>query len=178
MSPNPSPAQVQNSTSQAWCIFRNIVHAVYREIRHIGSDDDSKARFKIHDADFLRAARKCSHERSTLQTTQLFEQAQQANTVDGILQYYIDVTGLQLADLVILYERPGWTPKYGGKPWSVIAGAAQELANALRTNDQESVEFVCARILTLHHNNGPLVPTKEVGQAESYQQQKWPKLCD
>ena len=118
---------------RAWCFFRNVVHATYREIRHIGPLTDSDAKLHVSDRKYVSAAERCSKGREVLKRADLFQQTADARTVDEVLQCYYDATHLHLQDLITLFGRHGWSRSYGGQKWATIASTALELAEALRS---------------------------------------------
>ena len=100
--------------TRTWCIFRNLVHAVYREARHLGPHDDTEARIKVGAGRFLGAARLCRKHRSELKPRLLHELTEQAGKPAEALRPYQDRTGLSIEDLIEVFSLPGWRPKFGG----------------------------------------------------------------
>jgi len=163
---------------RAWCFFRNVVHATYREIRHIGPLTDSDAKLHVSDRKYVSAAERCSKGREVLKRADLFQQTADARTVDEVLQCYYDATHLHLQDLITLFGRHGWSRSYGGQKWATIASNALELAAALRKDDLNLALPLCTRIKLLEHNSGPLVPSARDWRSNKYLQEKWPQPCE
>jgi hypothetical protein len=85
----------------AWCYFRNLVHTVYREARHVEPSGDSAAKLRLdNDHPLAAAASRCSKSRAMLKGMSLFKQTAAEKSVDGVLRPYRDTTALELADLV------------------------------------------------------------------------------
>jgi hypothetical protein len=163
---------------RAWCYFRNLVHTVYREARHVGPAGDEAAKLQLSDKHPLVAAgRRCSKLRALLKGTSLFKQTAGAKAVDDVLRPYRDTAELELADLVLLFSEPGWTQDFGGPKWAAIARATAELADALNIGKLDVALKVCARVQEIEHNNGPLVPSVEKWRSTPYLREKWPELC-
>lgn len=166
------------SHERAWCYFRHLVHTVYREARHLGPPDDHQARLRVTEQRLLAVARRCARQRQRLEGTILFKQGASAKTVDEVLRLYHQETGLTLQELVLLFERSGWVPKYGGPKWATITRTTMELERALRAGDIDSALAVCSRVGELSHNSGKLVPDPRQWQSQPYLRRKWPQLCD
>jgi len=164
---------------RAWCYFRNLVHTVYREARHVGSAGDAAAKLHLSDDHPLVAAgRLCAKRRSLLKSTSIFKQTAEAKSVDDVLRPYRDAAELELTDLVVLFSEPGWTQGFGGLKWAAIARATAELADALNIGKLDAALKVCARVQEIEHNKGPLVPSMEKWRFTPYLREKWPELCD
>jgi hypothetical protein len=58
---------------RVWCYYRNLVHTVYREARHIGTPDDREVRCQVAER-YWPAARQCRRNRYTLKSSVLFRQ--------------------------------------------------------------------------------------------------------
>ena len=160
-----------------WCYFRNLVHTVYREIRHIGPVHDTAAKLHVVDPTLVRAASQCAAKRPLLKGTKLFERVADATTVAGVLKPYYDTTGLTLSDLVRLFEMKGWVKNYGGSRWANITRTTLELEAALRDGDiDRALALLCDRVRQLRHNTARLVPLP--GEWHGYVREKWPQLCE
>ena len=159
-----------------WCYFRNLVHTVYREIRHVGPREDKGANLCVTDSAFVAAVRQCAANRSLLKGTKLFEMTAGLTAVDDVLKPYNKTTGLRLSDLISLFEMPGWKKNYGGPRWAQISRMAQELEAALRDSDIQEALAICERIHQLRHNTGRVVPLPS--EYHGYIREKWPQLCD
>lgn len=57
----------ENPQQRAWCYFRNLVHTVYREARHVGPPEDTEAKLHVTGPVFALAARRCSKNRALRQ---------------------------------------------------------------------------------------------------------------
>lgn len=163
---------------RAWCYFRNLVHTVYREARHVGPAGDSGAKLRLANNHALAAAgSRCSKNRALLKGTSLFKQTAAANSVDDVLRPYRDMTALELADLVLLFAEPGWATGYGGSKWADIGRATAELAEALKMDKLDAALRVCALVQGIEHNSRRLVPSLEEWRSTPYLREKWPELC-
>jgi hypothetical protein len=164
---------------RAWCYLRNVVHAVYREARHVGPPGDAGARLHVSgDHALAAAATRCSANRQLLKRSSLFKRTSAAKSVDEVLRPYQETTGLALSDLVLVFSEPGWATRYGGLKWAGIGRLAVELANALSDGKLDAADVICNRILRSRHNSGPLVPSVQEWRATPYLREKWPELCD
>lgn len=161
-----------------WCYLRNLVHTTYREVRHVGLSWDPDAKLRLPDSHrFAAAAKRCSKKRILLKGTSLFKQTLTAESVEDLVQPYRGVTGLELADLVLLFREEGWAKRYGGHKWERIAGITCELAEAINAGDLEFALELCTIIKNVEHNSGLLVPTPKDWQRLPYLREKWPELC-
>lgn len=70
----------------AWCVFRNLVHAVYREARHLGPPGDHTAKLVVSDGAFASAAARCRVSRAVLKTTQLYQRTANAPSTEAVLR--------------------------------------------------------------------------------------------
>jgi hypothetical protein len=162
----------------AWCYFRNLVHTVYREARHVGPSGDRAAKLCLdNDHPLAVAASRCSKKRSLLKGVSLFKQTAAAKSVDGVLGPYRDTTALELADLVSLFAEPRWASGYGGSKWAAIGRATAELAEALDLGKLDAALRVCALVQRIEHNTRRLVPSLEEWRSTPYLREKWPELC-
>ena len=64
--------------SRVWCVFRNLVHAVYREVRHLGPHGDPEARVTVSVGPLLSHAKRCRQARVELKSRRLYELTAQA----------------------------------------------------------------------------------------------------
>ena len=160
------------------CYLRNIVHATYREIRHVGPPADHDAKLHVADDTYASAATFCSQARRLLKTTRLFRETAGATTVGEVLQPYYGTTRLHLEDVIVLFGRDGWATSYGGTKWAAIASIALELSRAVGNEDDALALELCEQIRGISHNNGSLVPTARDWHAKRYLQEKWPQLCE
>ena len=161
----------------AWCTFRNLAQAVYREARHIGPRGDPDARLAVADERYKAQSANCRKWRSKLEGLDLFKKSANKQTTTSILRPYREVTGLEPEDLVALYRSDAWHPTYGGEPWAVIAEALISLANALDNEDAEAAMAICDQVETLRHNTAPLVPSRDDWNKYEWAKQKWPCHC-
>lgn len=161
----------------AWCFFRNLVHAVYREARHVGSAGDAAAKLVIDDSRYAAAAAKCKSNRSLLDSKEPYSQTGSARTPEDVLCPYVRLTALTPEDLVEVYESSGWKPKYGGKKWAMIARSLIALRDALLKADVGAAGKLCDNLASLCHNSGRLVPTRAEWEQSPYIRRKWPELC-
>jgi hypothetical protein len=162
---------------RVFCYFRNLVHTVYREARHVGPPGDSEAKLEVATGRYTEAARKCRAARQRLKGTELFKMMATASTRD-ILKQYVAVTGLEVPDLVVLFRQPGWKANYGGPRWAVIAETLLRLQTALDAGNLDAALSVCDEVDQLHHNTDKLVPSRAAWQSINWLQEKWPQLCD
>lgn len=58
--------------SREWCVFRNLVHAVYREARHFGPPADNEAHVTVSSGPLLPYAKRCRQARAELKSTNLY----------------------------------------------------------------------------------------------------------
>ncbi len=162
---------------RTFCYFRNLVHTVYREARHIGPEGDPEAKLEVATGRYADAAKKCRAARQRLKGTRLFKATTTSRTVD-IVKRYVDLTGLEIQDLVVLFRQPGWKPGYGGPRWAVIAETLLRLQVTLDAWDLDAALVVCDEVDQLHHNTQKLVPSRADWEKDHWLQEKWPQLCD
>ncbi len=168
-----------------WCYFRNSLHAIYREIRHIGPVGDPEAKFTPPPS-FGDQAIRCRANRSILQSRETYFDAlaeasgnDQARLTDAYVRHYRNLTGLspeQVSELFRMHR--SWVPGYGGKKWAEIADTVIELKNALDSSNAEAAERACKRLKELEHNSGDLIPSRQKWEGCNWQRQKWPELCE
>jgi hypothetical protein len=167
-----------------WCYFRNSLHAIYREIRHADPVRGPKTIFSPPPL-FRNQAIKCRDNRETLESkkpySDAFDQACRnglARSTDAYVCHYQSLTDLTPEQVRDLFRMPGWRPRYGGEKWAKIADTVIELKGALDSSNAGAAELACEQLKSLEHNSGPLVPTREIWERDSYQRRKWPKLCE
>lgn len=164
--------------SRAWCVLRNLAHAVYREARHLGPERDAQARVTVSGGPLLPQAQQCRRARVELKSRRLFEMTAQAKSTTEVLEPYVEKTGLSVDDAIRVFRLPSWERGYGGPKWAAIAETLKELLSALEAGDIVRAGTVAERVLRLQHNNGPLVPSRSDWERNRYLQEKWPELCD
>jgi hypothetical protein len=167
--------QADNSErrERVWRYYRNLVHAVYREARHVGPPGDADARV-IVSATYQSAAHKCRINRSRLKSSVPFREVK-TPTTDAVISAYQALTDLAPADLVVVFNLPGWRRSFGGKKWAAIT---QVLIRLKQEIDQAALDAACETcedILNLQHNSGPLVPTLKEWREIPYLREKWPE---
>src|SRR5262249_759368 len=100
---------------QVWCYYRNLVHTVYREIRHIGESGDKEAKYQVPNH-YLPAAQQCRKHRQTLKLSVLFHNAKGVKT-DDVIHCYEALRGSLKLDYPslcgMLQITPGWRYLYG-----------------------------------------------------------------
>jgi hypothetical protein len=166
----------EQSWDTVWCYFRNALHSAYREIRHLGLPGDPGA--KGHPPpSYHKQAQKCRANRERLKSTVAFRSVSSPSTADYI-QAYEDLTDLNPRDLCLLFEKAKWERGYGGERWAVITDTVIQLAHAIDADDLAACQPLLRVLRDLHHNSGPLVPTRRKWKAFRWQQEKWPELCD
>jgi len=116
--------------SREWCVFRNLVHAVYREARHLGPLGDYQARVTVSKGSLLTCANRCRQERLDLKSAKLYRLTEKATNTNEVLGPYQEKTGLTLDDLILLFKLPNWRQSYGGPKWVTIAETLGELVTA------------------------------------------------
>lgn len=163
--------------SLAWCVFRNLVHTVYREARHIGPAGDTRAKLTVDAGKFVVAAERCASVRQRLKRRALFDELSDRDTTGDVLGGYEELTTVSVEDLVIVFDSPGWMRQYGGPRWAKIARLLIELRQAIDAGDMAAMQSVCAQTRVVEHNSGLLVPSPDLWEQEKYQREKWPKLC-
>jgi hypothetical protein len=161
----------------AWCTFRNLAQAVYREARHIGPSGDPNARLILANDHYAAQAANCRKWRSKLQSLDLYETIADKKTTTSILRPYREATGLAPADLVALFRSNGWQGGYGGERWAVITDALVRLADALDNEEPHVALAICDQVETMWHNSASLVPSRDDWEASQWTRQKWPCLC-
>ena len=161
-------------SDRAWCYYRNLVHTVYREIRHAGSPKDPEAKLRVDDSEFAASMGLIKSWRPSLKSTRIYEKIENKTTTAAVLKPYEEVTRLRLEDLAALFGRPGWSSMYGGERWREIVMAAIELGEALDAANGERAEALCDKVRSLEHNSGRLVPRRK----GDHNKEKWPALCD
>jgi len=164
------------SWDTVWCYFRNALHSAYREIRHLGPPGDSEAKAEAPRL-YHKQAAKCCANRQHLKSTVPFRSVSSDSTSDYI-QAYEDLSDLKPEDLRFLFSKAGWRHGYGGEKWAVITESVIQLAHAIDSADLAACQSVCRTLKSLHHNSGPLVPTRQKWQRCAWQREKWPELCD
>lgn len=166
-------------TDRAFCYFRCLAQACYREARHIGPSDDGAARCRIPaTATHLSlAAVKCKDNRALLEDVELWRRAKSESSTDGALRPYVETTGLIPTELPALFRCSRWRNGFGGELWAQIAEALLELKTEIDADAADRAEAVCDRIAQLEHNSGRLVPTAKEWSASKWVQQKWPEVC-
>ncbi len=161
-----------------WCYFRNLTHAIYREIRHIGPQGDYEAKCVIKKADvYYEAAKKCRRNRRQMKEEVLFREVEDNNT-DAIITPYREISGLTPEDLMQIFGKYDWQHSYGGKKWAEIVEHFFVLKEAVDRDDLEQALVACQRIRNLSHNSGPLVPSKRNWKQSKWLQEKWPEWCE
>lgn len=164
--------------SHAWCVFRNLVHAVYREARHLGPKGDRNARVTVSEGLLLVTAKRCCKFRTLLKSAELHKRTARARSTAETLKPYQDVTGLGVSDMIAVFKLPGWRRQYGGPKWARIAETLRDLISALDAGDLVAASRISDSVSSLNHNSGPLVPTRLAWEAQPYLREKWPELCD
>ena len=164
--------------SRTWCIFRNLVHAVYRETRHLGPHGDPKAHVVVRAGRFLEPAKLCQSHRSELKSSRLHDQTAKASTPGEVLCPHQERTGLSIEDLIEVFRLPGWQRSYGGERWAEIAATLKELLTALEGGDDGRAAQVSEKVTGMRHNSGPLVPDRSNWEQTPYLREKWPELCE
>jgi hypothetical protein len=94
--------------SRTRCVFRNLVHTVYREARHLGPAGDPTACLTVTSGPLLAGAEQCRKFRARLKSTELFKRTAGAKTTAGVLKQYQELTGLSLSDVIVVFKLPGW----------------------------------------------------------------------
>ncbi len=167
------------TSSRAWCVFRNLVHTVYREVRHLGPSRDRDAMVTVaDDAPLAAAAKLCQMNRKKLKSNDLHGSTASARSPAEVLAPYREMTGLSVADMVTVFELPNWKLGYGGVKWARIAATLMNLLSALEADDMERANRIGSEVSSLCHNNGRLVPTGSEWKREQYLREKWPELCE
>jgi hypothetical protein len=168
----------QTADKRTWCVFRNLVHAVYREVRHLGPIGDREARVTVSTGALLSAAWQCKTNRAQLKSARLYKLIQQANTVSAVLNPYRERTGLDIDGVISIFRLPNWTRTYGGPKWARIATTLKDLIAALEDGDRKRAAEISATAFTLNHNSGPLIPSRSEWKQNNYLREKWPELCE
>ncbi|MCD6505340.1 hypothetical protein J7M22_01825 [Candidatus Poribacteria bacterium] len=161
-----------------WCYFRNLTHAIYREIRHIGPPTDSEAKCLIDETSpYFGAARKCQKNRKRLKSSVPF-QAVTINDTNAIIAIYRELSGLAPQEVLDIFLNYRWLSSYGGSRWGDITRQLLTLKKAIDTSDLKKALAVCGNIQRLPHNSGRLVPAKQEWVQSKWLQEKWPVWCD
>ncbi len=170
--------EVEVSTS-AWetanCYFRNLVHAAYREIRHIGDHSDRQAKCFVG-GELSEAARMCRENRKMLKSSVPYQSAKSSHTDDIIFPYQL-LTNLSPEQLANLFRNHEWAPKYGGERWAVITEVLIKLKNAIDGGNLDEAVAICREVRTLQHNSGRLIPSMMKWEESAWIREKWPELC-
>jgi hypothetical protein len=161
----------------AWCTFRNLAQAVYREARHIGPRGDPDAHLIVVDERYTTQAGSCRKWRNKLQGLDLYAKIADKQTTTSILRPYREVTGFEPSDLVALFRSDAWHRGYGGERWAVIAEAFVSLAHALDNDEAHAALAICDEAETMWHNSARLIPSRDDWEASEWTRQKWPCLC-
>jgi hypothetical protein len=161
---------------RVWCDYRNLVHTVYREVRHLGTPIDPDARCQVAEH-YWPAARQCRQHRRTLQSTVPFRRATGSRT-DDMLHGYKAFTGLTPEDLVVIFRGPGWQAQYGGERWAHITEVLVRLKREIDQGVVDAAWQIHEEVHRLHHNSGPLVPSPELWRKNAWVREKWPVLCE
>jgi hypothetical protein len=165
--------------SREWCVFRNLVHTVYREARHLGPERDLDAKVHVSSGHPLfPKAKLCYKAREELKSRHLYELTAQARSTADVLRPYREKTDLTVDELISAFKLQGWKPSFGGPCWAKIAETLKELISALEAEDFDRVSEIADRVFRLHHNTGYLVPSRAEWERSRYLQEKWPELCD
>lgn len=152
-------------TERAWCTFRCLVQAVYREVRHLGPAGDVEARCRV-DAEYTTAATRCKANRVLLQGLTLWQRGRTATRPDEVLALYQAATGLAPEDRPAVFRLPVWTTS-SGERWAVIAEALLELRAALVAGNEPAADTACDHIGTLRHNSAHGLASDEFAGASS-----------
>jgi hypothetical protein len=134
---------------RVWCEYRNLVHTVYREVRHLGTPDDPDARYRVA-ARYWLAARQCRQHRHTLQSTVPFRHATGSRT-DDVMRCYEALTGLTPEDLVVIFRAPGWDAQYGGENWAHMVEVLLDLKGEIDRGVVDAAWQICEEVRRLHH---------------------------
>ena len=161
---------------QIWCYYCNLVHAIYREIRHIGDKNDSEAKCHVSQK-YLTAARMCQKNRKILKSTVPFKNVNSKIT-DDVIDCYRTLTGLAPSDLVDIFRSQSWVTSYGGEKWAVIAEVLMQLKKEIDHQELEAAQETISRVKGLRHNSGALVPSVNDWKRNKWLQEKWPGLCE
>ena len=153
-----------NDWERVWCYYRNLVHFVYREVRHIGEPGDPESKCQVKDQ-YLSAAKKCCKNRHTLNSSVPFLKVTELQT-DKVIRCYQELTGLIPEDLVKIFRHLEWKPSYGGEKWAKITEVLIDLKTEIDRSNLETALQICEKVRHLRHNSGPLVPNL----------QKWKKI--
>lgn len=164
-------------TDRAWCYFRCLVQACYREARHVGPPDDDTARCPVtgpYARRYAAVAAKCRANRALLKDTTLWEGVRSARESEVVLGPFVEATDLPPADLPALFRLPFWQRKFGGERWAEIANVMLHLKDAIDKDDDTRAEALCEAARKLKHNTGRLVPEPTTA---NWNREKWPELC-
>lgn len=161
---------------RVWCYYQNLVHTVYREVRHIGEPGDKEAKYQVPDQ-YLLAAQQCQQHRQTLKSSVPFRNAKGVKT-DDVIYCYETLTGLTLEDLLVIFSAPGWMTSYGGEKWAKITEVLLHLKREIDRGALEATLEICKEVRQVRHNSGPLVPSMQEWKKSAWVQEKWPILCE
>jgi hypothetical protein len=161
---------------RVWCYYRNLVHSVYREIRHIGEPGDQKANC-IVEGKYLSATKKIPNNRHVLKSSVPFREIAELQT-DKVISCYQGLSGLTVEDVVEIFRNMEWNPGYGGEKWAKITEVLISSKREIDSNNLKTALQVCEEVRHLCHNSGPLVPSLKEWEKNSWLQEKWPIFCD
>jgi hypothetical protein len=133
-----------NEWERVWCYYRNLVHTVYREVRHIGESGDHEAKCQI-EGQYLAAAKRIRKNRSKLKSTVPFLKIAELQT-DNVIGCYQGLTGLMPDDLVKIFRNMDWRPAYGGEKWAKIAELMIRLKGEIDCNNLENALQICEEV--------------------------------
>jgi hypothetical protein len=161
-------------SDRAWCYYGNLVHTVYREIRHAGGPSDPHAKLRVPDNELAVAMASVQEWRDVLKSTWLFDRIRDEQSTTAIRRPYEEVTRMTIEEVRDLFGRSGWAGAYGGRMWREITSLAIRLGAALDRHDTREADQICEAVAVVQHNSGPLVPRTAADQNI----EKWPRLCD
>ncbi len=161
---------------RVWCYYRNLVHSVYREARHIGKPGDNEAKCQVK-GKYLFEAKKIHDNRHNLKSMVPFRKTTELQT-DKVIMCYQELTGLQPEDLVKIFRYMNWKPGYGGEKWANITEVLIRLKQEIDCSNIETALQICEEVRHLRHISGPLVPSLQEWENSSWVQEKWPIICD
>lgn len=173
----PTGADAMSATQdRGLCYYRNLVHTVYREARHIGAKGDPEARFNSWDPDLEPAIEAIVTSRSILDSLSIFRDINDEIVTSQIRAPYEQATLLTLPQLVNLFDQDGWRAGWGGLPWAAIGRLTIQLGDALDAQDDAAIDRLCNEAAVIEHNNGRLA--RSGGDVTAYKIVKWPVTCD
>jgi hypothetical protein len=161
---------------RVWCYYRNLVHSMYREVRHIGEPGDYEAKCQIK-GQYLAAAKKIRKNRYKLKSTVPLRKIAELQT-DKVISCYEVLTGLVPEDLAEIFRNMDWKLSYGGEKWAKIAELIIRLKREIDFKNLENALGICEEVREIRHNSGPLVPSLQEWEKNSWLKEKWPILCD